>query len=351
MLSKFLTKVLNIERDQDKTRPSTIEESNFHRKHPGHRWYHNRQGNHVINDRSQPLWLDHPYRNNTPYQQAYEDYIENHNRYRNKQPSWKAHPNSNNNTSNWQTHGNRMEVHNVRRGRKIPRVEEPNIGYTWEHHTRRNRRNIQSPWITHPNRNNIQKYYIRTYNTEEEKPPSWTAHLRSSGDTNRNYNTRINRRQPIYRMHPKNNHIPEECQGLIRSQYRCKLHPKARHSRENCKVKCNFCKRTGLHLSIDCNVKEVVKQNFINDMISKFGLKAERLAKDLVSEWGIVMLKDIEFEQMLRLNLQKGHEKSEEKTICSFCGERDIHLDGPYILRNGILTKKRPNRQGKPTKM
>ena len=77
-------------------------------------------------------------------------------------------------------------------------------------------------------------------------------------------------------------------------------------------------------------------------MISKFGLKAERLAKDLVSEWGIVMLKDIEFEQMLRLNLQKGHEKSEEKTTCSFCGEKDIHLDGPYILKNGILTKKKP---------
>ena len=107
MLSKFLTKVLNIERDQDKIRQSTIEENNFHRKPSAHRWYLiNRQGDHAINDRSQPSWWDHPYRNNTSYQQAYEDYIRNHDRYRNKQPLWMAHPNNNNHYYNKNNNNN-----------------------------------------------------------------------------------------------------------------------------------------------------------------------------------------------------------------------------------------------------
>merc|ERR1712055_1180300 len=88
--------------------------------------------------------------------------------------------------------------------------------------------------------------------------------------------------------------------------------------------------------------KDMIKQSFINQKISKFGPKAETLAKSLISKEDIKRVTDPDFEQMLRLQLQENHRQPEDKTTCSLCGKKASHLYGPYRLENDILKPKRP---------
>ena len=46
--------------------------------------------------------------------------------------------------------------------------------------------------------------------------------------------------------------------------------------------------------------KEQIKQNFVEDKIRKFGVAAESLARSLISNSGIVMLNDEDFQTRLR---------------------------------------------------
>ena len=155
------------------------------------------------------------------------------------------------------------------------------------------------------------------------------------------------------RIHPENSQTSEQCillkrlhpkeeHSRLRNKYRCRLHPRGGHSQLDCWVKCSFCGKRGLHLSRDCNLKDIIKQSFINQKISKFGPKAETLARGLTSEEGIKRVTDLDFEQMLRLQLQENHRQPKDKTTCSLCGKKASHLYGPYRLENGILKSKRP---------
>ena len=300
MLSKILARVFKTERNQNQERPTAFKEENsFFRKYPTHRWYVN---------------YDSEERN------GYFNKRENRGR-----PSWTAYPSNNNHTTYNQTYENYKRNFETNRNKQLSRIEQPNSSHALENSISKygTGRIRQSELVAYPNNNHVQKCFIRTFDTRGSRQPLWTAHLNSNQTSktySKNYETRVNRRLPISRIHPNNNHIQEQC-SMLGDTYKYRQKPQESQCLSERRINSGFCKKKASHLSRDCNIKERLKQAYIEQNISQFGVGAELLTRDRISQGGIKDVTDSQFKQMPILHPQGNRSQSQagRKLTCNLC--------------------------------
>ena len=77
-------------------------------------------------------------------------------------------------------------------------------------------------------------------------------------------------------------------------------HPYSNHTYYKCTYVCRFFGRNASHLTKDCNIKENIKQEFIENKIKRFGIGAEQVSKSLITDDGIQYISDEQFEDLLK---------------------------------------------------
>ena len=244
----------------------------------------------------------HPSSNYASNEHEYENYI-NHDIREIRHPS-EARYHGRNYVRSQQTYKN-----------KHPKIENPNNSHALSNNMiipeyGKNRRPLG---VAHANINHISRYY------------------------NRRHDMNFNRRLPMNRGQNNGKYISEEQPILKGNPYRCRIHSQSQHNQWDCRMTCGFCRKRGIHLSKNCNIKSIVKQDFINKKVAKFGVKAEYLARDLISQQGIKRINDSQFLQMLRLHPQGIHVQAVSRIICNLCRHNIEHPELKKKDRSQIM--------------